>query len=82
MTAAFVFPGQGSQAVGMGKALADNFAVARAVFAEIDEALGEALSRVIWEGLQKPDGIIFVTGELSVRRPCPPPPNRGLIVDL
>lgn len=47
---AFVFPGQGSQVVGMGRALADNFAVARAVFDEVDEALGEKLSSVIWDG--------------------------------
>ncbi len=50
MTAAFVFPGQGSQAVGMGKALADAFAPARAVFDEVDAALGEKLSSTIWEG--------------------------------
>jgi [acyl-carrier-protein] S-malonyltransferase len=50
MSTAFVFPGQGSQAVGMGKALADAFAPARAVFDEVDEALGEKLSRLIWEG--------------------------------
>src|SRR6202030_1548828 len=50
MTAAFVFPGQGSQAVGMGKALAETFPAARAVFDEIDEALGDKLSRIMWEG--------------------------------
>ena len=50
MTAAFTFPGQGSQAVGMGKALADAFPVARAVFDEVDAALGEKLSAIIWEG--------------------------------
>jgi [acyl-carrier-protein] S-malonyltransferase len=50
MANAFVFPGQGSQSVGMGKALADAFPVARQVFEEVDTALGEALSRVIWEG--------------------------------
>jgi len=50
MTAAFTFPGQGSQAVGMGKALADAFAPARAVFDEIDSALGEKLSTTMWEG--------------------------------
>lgn len=50
MTVALIFPGQGSQAVGMGKDLADSFVEAKAVFAEVDEALGEKLSRVIWEG--------------------------------
>ncbi|MBY0611013.1 MAG: ACP S-malonyltransferase [Beijerinckiaceae bacterium] len=50
MSSAFLFPGQGSQAVGMGKALADQFAVARRVFAEVDDALGQALSSVIWDG--------------------------------
>lgn len=50
MTAAFTFPGQGSQAVGMGKALADAFSVAKAVFDEVDSALGEKLSSTIWDG--------------------------------
>jgi [acyl-carrier-protein] S-malonyltransferase len=50
MTIALVFPGQGSQAVGMGKALADAFAPARQVFDEIDAALGESLSGTIWDG--------------------------------
>ncbi len=50
MTAAFVFPGQGSQALGMGKALADMFPSARAVFEEVDAALEEKLSSVIWDG--------------------------------
>src|SRR5262244_1008976 len=50
MTVAFVFPGQGSQAVGMGKALAETFPVARRVFDEIDSALGEKLTAVMWEG--------------------------------
>jgi [acyl-carrier-protein] S-malonyltransferase len=50
MTVAFVFPGQGSQTVGMGKALADVFAPARRVFEEVDAALGERLSDIIWNG--------------------------------
>lgn len=50
MAVALVFPGQGSQAVGMGKALADAFPVARQVFAEVDDALGEKLSAIIWDG--------------------------------
>ena len=47
---AFVFPGQGSQAVGMGKALSDAFPAARAVFGEVDEALGQKLSTLMFEG--------------------------------
>jgi [acyl-carrier-protein] S-malonyltransferase len=47
---AFVFPGQGSQAVGMGQDLARAFAPAREVFEEVDEALRSSLSRVMWEG--------------------------------
>jgi [acyl-carrier-protein] S-malonyltransferase len=50
MAAAFVFPGQGSQAVGMGKALADAFVQARTVFEEVDAALGEKLTATIWDG--------------------------------
>ncbi|MDE2184035.1 MAG: ACP S-malonyltransferase [Alphaproteobacteria bacterium] len=50
MTRAFIFPGQGSQAVGMGKILAEAFAAARAVFEEVDDALSQNLSRVMWEG--------------------------------
>ena len=50
MTVAFVFPGQGSQAIGMGRALAESFAAARAVFEEVDAALGEKLSDRIWDG--------------------------------
>lgn len=50
MTTAFTFPGQGSQAVGMGKALADAHPTAAAVFAEVDEALGQKLSTLMWEG--------------------------------
>src|SRR5258706_880560 len=50
MTAAFTFPGQGSQAVGMGKVLAEAFPAARAVFDEVDAALGERLTAIIWDG--------------------------------
>ncbi len=50
MTRAFIFPGQGSQTVGMGKDLYDGFAEARDVFDEIDESLGKKLSKIIFEG--------------------------------
>jgi len=50
MTRAFVFPGQGSQAVGMGRELADSFAEARHVFQEVDEALSQNLSKLMFEG--------------------------------
>ncbi len=50
MSTAFMFPGQGAQTIGMGKALADAYPAAAAVFAEVDEALGEKLSSLIWDG--------------------------------
>ena len=50
MSIAFVFPGQGAQTIGMGRALADAYPEARAVFDEVDAALGEKLSDLIWEG--------------------------------
>ena len=50
MSRAYVFPGQGAQAIGMGKALAEAYPQARAVFDEVDEALGEKLSALIWDG--------------------------------
>lgn len=50
MSIAYVFPGQGAQTIGMGRDLAEAYPAARAVFEEVDEALGEALSTLIWEG--------------------------------
>ena len=50
MSKAFVFPGQGAQTIGMGHALAEAYPAARAVFEAVDEALGEKLSALIWEG--------------------------------
>ncbi|NNE51094.1 MAG: ACP S-malonyltransferase [Sulfitobacter sp.] len=50
MSIAFVFPGQGAQTIGMGQALAEAYPAARAVFDEVDEALGEKLSDLIWNG--------------------------------
>lgn len=52
MTRAFVFPGQGAQTIGMGRDLAEAYPAARAVFEEVDDALGESLSALIWEGEQ------------------------------
>ncbi|WP_114286417.1 ACP S-malonyltransferase [Candidatus Halocynthiibacter alkanivorans] len=52
MTRAFVFPGQGAQTIGMGRALVEAYPDAKAVFDEVDEALGESLSTLIWEGDQ------------------------------
>src|ERR1700679_4090348 len=50
MTRAFIFPGQGSQQIGMGQALAQGFAPAREVFQEVDDALSQKLSKLMWEG--------------------------------
>jgi len=50
MSIAFIFPGQGSQAVGMGAELAKAYPAAQAVFSEVDEALGQNLSTLMWEG--------------------------------
>lgn len=52
MSLAFMFPGQGAQTIGMGKDLAEAYPAAKAVFDEVDEALGEKLSDLIWEGTQ------------------------------
>jgi [acyl-carrier-protein] S-malonyltransferase len=58
MNRAFVFPGQGSQTIGMGRALADAFAPARDVFGEVDEALKQNLSKLMWDG---PDSDLTLT---------------------
>ena len=50
MVRALVCPGQGSQSIGMGKLLADEYSSAKAIFDEVDEALGENLSSLIWKG--------------------------------
>ncbi len=50
MSLAFVFPGQGAQTIGMGRDLADTYPAAKAVFDEVDDALGQKLSALIWEG--------------------------------
>ena len=50
MSRAYVFPGQGAQTIGMGRALAEVYPAARAVYDEVDDALGEKLSTLIWEG--------------------------------
>ncbi|MEQ1539584.1 MAG: acyltransferase domain-containing protein, partial [Sphingorhabdus sp.] len=55
---AFIFPGQGSQAVGMGKALAEASVVARAVFQEVDDALGQNLFKMMCDG---PDDALLLT---------------------
>ncbi len=55
---AYIFPGQGAQSVGMGRELADAFPAAKAVFDEVDEALGEKLSDLIWNG---PDDKLTLT---------------------
>ncbi|MFK7937902.1 MAG: ACP S-malonyltransferase [Roseovarius sp.] len=52
MSRAFIFPGQGAQTIGMGRALADAYPAAKAIFDEVDDALGEALSALIWAGEQ------------------------------
>lgn len=58
MTRAFIFPGQGSQSIGMGKDLADAYKTARETFEEINDALGQNLTRIMWEG---PEGDINLT---------------------
>src|SRR5690348_16065125 len=58
MTRAFLFPGQGSQKVGMAKELADAFSAARHVFHEVDDALSQKLSKLMWEG---PDSELTLT---------------------
>ena len=53
MKKSFVFPGQGSQKVGMGKELYDSFRVAKDVFDEVDESLSKKLSNIIFNGPQE-----------------------------
>ena len=53
MSLALVFPGQGAQKIGMGRDLAEAYPAAKAVFDEVDDALGEKLSQLIWEGDQE-----------------------------
>ena len=53
MSRAFVFPGQGAQSIGMGADLAENYSGAREIFEEVDDALGEKLSDLIWNGDQE-----------------------------
>ena len=62
MSRAFVFPGQGAQTIGMGQALAQAYPQAKAVFDEVDEALGESLSGLIWDGEQD---VLTLTAECS-----------------
>ena len=62
MKTALVFPGQGSQTVGMGKALAEDFPVAREVFERVDEALSQKLSQLMFEG---PEAGVDPHGERS-----------------
>ena len=59
MSRAFVFPGQGAQTIGMGRALADAYPAARAVFEEVDEALGEKLSALIWVSISLTAAMFF-----------------------
>ena len=65
---AFVFPGQGSQAVGMGKALADEFDICRQTFAEADAALNEPLSELIFNG--PADRLTLTDGRLTAEIPA------------
>ncbi|MEE1569039.1 MAG: ACP S-malonyltransferase, partial [Alphaproteobacteria bacterium] len=58
MTRAFIFPGQGSQQVGMGRDLAEAFPVARHLFEEVDDALGQHLGRLMFQG---PDEELVLT---------------------
>jgi len=67
MAHAFIFPGQGSQSVGMGKSLADAFPSARAVFEEVDDVLNQHLSKIMWEG---PEDDLTLTSNTRYRSPA------------
>jgi [acyl-carrier-protein] S-malonyltransferase len=74
MKRAFVFPGQGSQKVGMGKMLADASPAARAVFAEVDQALGQNLFQLMCDG---PDDELTMTQNARLRLWPTPSPHCG-----
>ena len=90
MSNAFVFPGQGSQAVGMGRALAEAFPVARETFEEVDDALGQKLGRLMAEGFpvrfvpnppESPDSVAAGFGHLGLVDRAPHPKAARVFVN-